>query len=148
VFSILSFLEKNKSRPMRSPCCLCLYVCESPLVNFECLNQSLSNLVRTSRHLSPSQRRTSYIPLISLCLYVYPPIVARQRLGIYVTATTNTGNKRRISGGVVFYAMNVVSKESLCNPVSLLGNGSLNTFPWQQSIVGGVVFYAVRVVSK
>jgi hypothetical protein len=26
----------------------------------------------------------------SVCLYVYPPIVARQRLGKNVTATTNT----------------------------------------------------------
>jgi hypothetical protein len=51
------------------------------------------------------------ILLISLCLYVYPPIVARQRLGIYVTATTNTGNKRKISGGVVFYAVRVEPRE-------------------------------------
>jgi hypothetical protein len=32
--------------------------------------------------------------------------------------------------------------------VSLLGNGSVNTFPRQPRIVGGVVFYAARVVSK
>jgi hypothetical protein len=34
------------------------------------------------------------------------------------------------------------------HPLSLLGNGSVNTFPRQGGIVGGVVSYAVRVVSK
>jgi hypothetical protein len=36
----------------------------------------------------------------------------------------------------------------LCIPLSLLGNGLVNTFPRQRRIVGGIVFYAVRVVSK
>jgi hypothetical protein len=36
----------------------------------------------------------------------------------------------------------------LCIPLSLLGNGSVNTFPRQRKIVGRVVFYTVRVVSK
>jgi hypothetical protein len=36
----------------------------------------------------------------------------------------------------------------LCILVSLLGNNSVKTFPWQRRIVGGVVFYVVRVVSK
>jgi hypothetical protein len=35
----------------------------------------------------------------------------------------------------------------LCILLSLLGNGSVNTFPWQGGIIYGVVFYAVRVVS-
>jgi hypothetical protein len=40
-----------------------------------------------------------------------------------------------------------LSKESLCVGLSLLGNGSVNT--WQQRrIVGGVVFHAFRLVSK
>jgi hypothetical protein len=39
-----------------------------PQLTFECLNQSLWNLVRISWHLSPSQRRTSQIPPISLCV--------------------------------------------------------------------------------
>jgi hypothetical protein len=33
-------------------------------------------------------------------------------------------------------------------PLSLLGNGSINTFPQQRRIVAGVVFYAIHVVSK
>jgi hypothetical protein len=36
----------------------------------------------------------------------------------------------------------------LCIPLSLLGNGSVNTFPRQTGIVGGVVFYKIGVVSK
>jgi hypothetical protein len=56
-----------------------------------------------SRHLSPSQRPNKKNPSYqSVCLYVYPPIVARkrlgknplifawQRLGRNVTAVTNT----------------------------------------------------------
>jgi hypothetical protein len=37
---------------------VCVSVYPSP-INFECLNQSLWNVVRTSWHLSPSQHRTS-----------------------------------------------------------------------------------------
>jgi hypothetical protein len=45
-----------------------------PLLTFECMNQSLWNLVctRISWHLSISQRLTSKIPPISLCLQVNP----------------------------------------------------------------------------
>jgi hypothetical protein len=32
--------------------------------------------------------------------------------------------------------------------ISLLGNGLVDTFPWQRKIVGCIIFYAVRVVSK
>jgi hypothetical protein len=55
----------------------------------EWMDPSLWNLVCISRHLSPSQRRTSWFPPISLFLYVYPPFVARQHLGKNVTARTN-----------------------------------------------------------
>jgi hypothetical protein len=44
--------------------------------------------------------------------YVYPPIVARQRLGKNVTATTNTRSNRTVVGRVVFYAVHVISKGS------------------------------------
>jgi hypothetical protein len=38
---------------------------------------------------------------------------------------------------------------SVCvSPYRFLGNGSVNTFPWQQRNHGGVVFCAIRVVSK
>jgi hypothetical protein len=40
-------------------------VCVFQLLTFECLNQSLWNLVRMSCHLRPPQWGTSYIPLIS-----------------------------------------------------------------------------------
>jgi hypothetical protein len=42
------------------------------------------------------------------------------------------------------------SHQSLClhvySPLSLLGNGSVNTFPWQRRIVESVVFYAIHVL--
>jgi hypothetical protein len=44
--------------------CVCVSVCISPLTTFECLNQSLWNLVCISYHLRPSQRRTKWIPFI------------------------------------------------------------------------------------
>jgi hypothetical protein len=50
--------------------------------------------------------------MLSVCLYMYPHIVARQRLGRNVTGTTNTCNNRIIVGRVVFYAVLAVSKES------------------------------------
>jgi hypothetical protein len=52
-----------------------------------------------------------------LCI---PPIVARQRLGKHVPAATNACNNRRIIGRVISYAVRVLSKESLCIPLSLL----------------------------
>jgi hypothetical protein len=92
------------------------------------------------------------LPSVRESVSVFLLIVARQRFSKHVPAATNTRNKRRIVGCVVFYAVHVVSKESLrvclCIPLSLLGNGSINTFPRQRGIVGGIVFYAVRVVSK
>jgi hypothetical protein len=36
----------------------------------------------------------------------------------------------------------------LCIPLSLLGNGLVNTAPRQRRVVGDVVFYVARVVLK
>jgi hypothetical protein len=118
---------------MTSPCCLCVCVSVYPTQSSECLNQSLWNL-------SPSQRRTSQIPPISiLCLYVYPPsALLGKDFGMCLPSlylATNICNNR-IVGNVVFYAVRVVSKESLwvCLSIllSLLGNGSVNMFQRQQ----------------
>jgi hypothetical protein len=55
----------------------------------------LSDTPRISWQLSSSQRLTSYIPTITLCVCIcVPPIVARQRLGKHIPATTNKGNNR------------------------------------------------------
>jgi hypothetical protein len=87
---------------------------------------------------------------VSVCVSSLP-IVATQQLGKHVPAATNTRN-RRIDWRVVFYVVRVISKESLwaCLRIilSLLGNGSVNTFPRQRRIVGGVLLYAICVVSK
>jgi hypothetical protein len=51
-----------------------------------------------------------------VCLYMYPPIVVRQRLGKHVPAVTNKRNNWIIVEPVVFYTVSVVSRESLCIP--------------------------------
>jgi hypothetical protein len=70
--------------------CLSLSLCIPPPTNFECLNSYLRNLACISWQLSPSLWRTSKISHQSLCLYVYTPIFARQRLGIDFSTVTNT----------------------------------------------------------
>jgi hypothetical protein len=70
-----------------------------------------------------------------------PLFSTRQRLGKHVSATRNKRNNRRIVGRVCLWVC-------LCTHLLLLGNSSVNTFPWQRRFVGGVVFYAVRVLSK
>jgi hypothetical protein len=87
---------------------------------------------------------------VSVCMFLC--IFARQRLSRHISVTTNTRNNTRIVRGVVFCMVNAVSDESLwvrlCIPLSLIGNGSVNTFSRQRRVVGGVVFYEVLVVSK
>jgi hypothetical protein len=92
----------------------------------------------------------------SVCLHVYPFLsLLGSGSGMCLSSrflVTNTRNSRRIVGGVILYAVRVLSNESLCVclPITLLllGNGSVNTFLRQGRIVGGVVFYAVRFVSN
>jgi hypothetical protein len=110
--NLLSLFWKNERTLLQCPSSLC--VCESTPINFECLNQYLWNLVCISRHLSPSQRRTSYIPPISLCV---SPIFARQLLGKHVSAAEITCNSIRIIGHVYLWVF-------LFIPLSLLGNSS------------------------
>jgi hypothetical protein len=82
------------------------------------------------------------------CVYVYPLTVARQRLGRYVSMTTDTHTNRRIVGGAVFCTVRVVSKQSLwvslCVRISLF----VKHIPRQRGIDGRVVFCKVRVVSE
>jgi hypothetical protein len=91
------YFEKS-SRLMRSHCCPCVSV--YPPLNFrtpELIFMKLGTYITapepisTAHFINPSDQ--------SMCLYVYPPIVARQRLG------------------------------SLKIPQSLLGNGSVETLP-------------------
>jgi hypothetical protein len=133
-FSPVSLL-RNKSKLMRSTCCLCVWICMH-LSTLELPNQSLWNFVCISWHRC-----------VCMCS---PSIVATQRFSRYVIVPKNTRSSARIVGRIVLYA-GLVSKESLwlCVPLlSLLGNGSLNTFPQKRRIVGRVVFYVVHVISK
>jgi hypothetical protein len=94
--------------------------------------------ISTAYFINPSHQ--------SVCLCVYPSIAARQqlvkcippsgakqRLGKHVPTVTNTRNNRGAVGGVTFYAVRVLSKESLwvclCISLPLLGNNSVKTFP-------------------
>jgi hypothetical protein len=79
-------------------------------------------------------------------LYVYLPIFARQRLDKNVSAATKNCWRRFLCGSCRIRGASV----SLCVyvPLSLLGKGSVNTFPLQRRIVGGVVFCAVHVILK
>jgi hypothetical protein len=88
IFSLIPYL-KNEIRLIQSPCCL--YVCESPPINFwmpEPIFMKPGMYIMAPEPISmayfinPSHQ--------SLCLYVYPPNVAKQRLGKNVTATKNT----------------------------------------------------------
>jgi hypothetical protein len=58
ICSLLSACLKNRTRLMKSPCYLCLYV-YPPLSTLEWLNQSLGNLLCVSWHLNPSLWLTS-----------------------------------------------------------------------------------------
>jgi hypothetical protein len=71
---------KNKSRPMWSPCCLCVWV--PPLSTFECLNQFLMKLyVRndTGAHLNGVLHKSQPSVCVFVCVSLL--IVARQRFG-------------------------------------------------------------------
>jgi hypothetical protein len=80
--SLLSLFLKNKSRLMRSPCCLCVF----PSINFwmpEPIFMKIGmyivtpDIISTEYFINPSHQS------VSIC--VYPPSVARQRLGKNVT---------------------------------------------------------------
>jgi hypothetical protein len=75
--------------------------------------------------------------LPSVCVWMYiPPVFARQRLGEHFPAATNRRNNGRIVGSIIFCADRVLSKKSMlvsvCILLSLLGNGSVKTFPRQR----------------
>jgi hypothetical protein len=118
-------------------------------LSIECLYQSLWNFECLYHGTWVNLNGVLHKFLSCLCI---PTIIARQRLGRHIPVAMNTRNNRIIVGGIVFYTVRVVSKESLrvCLWIILwlLGNGSVNTSPRQRRIVGGVVFYAVCVVSK
>jgi hypothetical protein len=59
--------------------------------------------ISTAYFINPSHQ--------SVCLYVYPLIVARQRLEQTFRGNEYTQNHRRIVGSVVFHAIRVVSRK-------------------------------------
>jgi hypothetical protein len=111
IFSPLSLVWKNKSSLIKSSCsvCACLY---PPLLTFECVNQSLWNLVYhgTWAHLNSILHKSC--PSVCMSVWCVSPTVARQRLGQHVPTTTNTCNNRRTTGHVLLYMVHVIWKES------------------------------------
>jgi hypothetical protein len=68
-------------------------------------------------------------------------IVGKQRLGKHVPAAINTRNNTIIVGRVAFYAVRLVSKESLWVCVKTRSRGN-------EELLEASFFYAVRVVSR
>jgi hypothetical protein len=90
---------------------VCLYVYPAihllnaePVVMKLRTNNMASDPISTAYFIDPSQQ--------SVCLYVYHPVVARHRLGKHVP-TTLVSRNNRIFGRVAFYAVLIVSDESL-----------------------------------
>jgi hypothetical protein len=85
---VAPYFENNKSRPMKSPLCLCVCepVCVSSLPTFEFLHQSLWNFVCTLGHLNPSQCTESNSVLLKFLPSVIPTLLLlkllRQNLNI------------------------------------------------------------------
>jgi hypothetical protein len=135
---------------MQSPSCLHINV--SPLLTFKCLIQSLWNLVCISWQLSPYERRNSEMPPISLCVCMCIPPYCWQATARWTRSFCNEYTQQQKNYWTRHFLCGpcLIKGESvdLCIPLSLLGNGSVNKFPWQRGIVLGVVFYVVRVVSK
>jgi hypothetical protein len=92
----------------------------------------------------------------SVCLYVYPPIFATQRLFKNVTAATNTQSTIEELLDALFSMRSASYRRAVSvsvYPISLLDNGSVNRFLRRRihndrRFFKGVVFYVLCVVSK
>jgi hypothetical protein len=88
--------------------CVCMCI---PSINFriaEPIFMKLGMYIMAPEPISTAYFINSFRLCVCKCI---PLIVARQRLSRHFLAATNTGNNRRIVGGVVFYVVRVVSKE-------------------------------------
>jgi hypothetical protein len=99
-FNLLSLCWKNKTRLMRSPCCLdvCVSLMPEPIFMI---------LVYVSWLLSPCQRRISYIPAINQSIGICRPHRQKRYRG-----NEYRRNNTRTVGSIVFYTVDVVSKAS------------------------------------
>jgi hypothetical protein len=133
----------------------CLYVCEPPLLNFECMNQSLLNLViiydDTLVFLDGVLHKS--LSLFCVSTFLSPPVSLLGNGSVdtfprqHIQATIEELLEACFSIRSVSYQRRVRGSVYV-SPLSLLGNCLVNRFPRQRWIVGCVVLYAVRVVSK
>jgi hypothetical protein len=92
--------------------------------------------ISTAYFINPSHQ--------SVCLYVYPLIVAKQRLGIHVHKDMNTHSKEELLHAS-FPVWSVSHEMKECGLQS--NNGSVSTFPRLWRTAGGIVFFVALVVS-
>jgi hypothetical protein len=128
--------------------------------NFDCLNQSLWNLVC----MATDPMSTAYFtdpPQQSMCFYVYlfhrckatallsisHRSMLGKRLGKHVPAARKIRYNIRIVD-VIFYEIRVLSKVSLWACLCILPLNTVKSFPRQRRIFGSVILYAVHVVKK
>jgi hypothetical protein len=97
---------------------------------------SLWNLVRITWHLSPSHRVLKSVPPVSW--YVYPPVVAMQRLGRNVTASKNTKTtvKELLNAS---FSMGFVSYQVLTMFVNSCGEMKTKDIRWENRTFGGMI---------
>jgi hypothetical protein len=85
---------------------------------FECLTQSLRNLVCVSWHFSPSQWRTSLIPPAGLCVCVYRP------QSLLDNGSVNTFRRQRIH---TQHYKNCWTRRLLCRACRIKGKQSITS---------------------
>jgi hypothetical protein len=86
----------------------------------------------------------------SVIFLPYPSsIVAREWLGKHIPMAPNTTMEEMLDALFSLWSVSYKSRVRVSvYPLSLLCNGLVNTFLWQQRTVGGIIFYVVRVISK
>jgi hypothetical protein len=95
---------------MHSLCCLCVCVPPTDFRMAERVFMKLGiyimapELILTVCFINPSHQ--------SVCLYVCPPIIARQKLGKNVTTASDTCSSRRIVGHIIFCAVHIISRKA------------------------------------
>jgi hypothetical protein len=99
---------------MGSACCLCVCVCVNPPPRLRRMGDAI--FMKLGMHImAPQPTLTVYFinpSHQSICLCVYDPIVARQRLRKkHYRGNEYTRNYRRIVGRVYFYAVRVISRK-------------------------------------
>jgi hypothetical protein len=93
------------------------------------------------------KKQAYVITLLSVCLCITPHQLLKAWTSLHETWYAYHGAWTYLNG-TLHKSLSSVCVSVCVYLLSLLGDGSVKTFPRQQRIVGGVIFYAVRVISK